>query len=427
MENKSSSDSSISLDSLEVGNGKKSTLKAKTTKENVQTILVPFYEKDVLIKIPKLKKKIKQNVEKRNKNEDKLQESRSYLVNKDAQRSKKASYLEMFRKQFSTNHTEVHNNIDHTEIRSISPQVGDTPNESIGGESTNAINDFYNTEAYNEIYYEKVLNGELERYLNESFEQALNFDEDIMKLEDTFNNLRSVSEVSQPRRHVRRLIEPQIHNVRLGGLGPDMENIKPRLERARSLQRYSEKVRMENRVKIYKKGLEAKNETKVEAIDTRKNSSNKKSKQYNDTQNSYLVNKTLQDNSSIIKKVYHTKSKSADLFKKRDKEKEAKLKDVCNNESQKEGDPKRIKNHMKILSAKDRALRDNIDGRHLRAKSSAKTREIHMETKQNVPPVQINFLVNVGEVRPSSTLKSLEEKHRLYQEKVKSFTNTKNT
>lgn len=405
----SSTRTSISIDSLEEDRKRKSS-KIKNSEDNIDTILVPFYEKDVLIKVPKLSKKLKENTNKHNKKDTKLQESRSYLVNKDLQKNKKSSYLEMFRKQFSSIHLKESDNNEHDEIRSISPQVGDTSKISIGGESSNQVNEFYNTESYNEIYYDKLLNGELEQYLNESFEVDLNTD-------DAYNNLKSVSEVSQPRRNIRRTIEPQMQNVRLGGLGPDMENIKPRLERARSLQRYSEKVRMENRVKIYKKAYDN-NDTNVKK---RKASSNKKNNQ-DSSQNSYLMNKILQEN--IYKNVCNDKSKSSNIMKKR--EKDTQSKNNNNIDKQNEDNTKQVKNRIKTMSAKYSEVSRNTKSHDSRAKSSSKSRQTDLNPKTDEPPVHMKFLLDVGEVRPSSALKFLEEKHRLYQEKIKSFTNTQN-
>lgn len=424
MDKKSRSASNISLDSLEVAHNKKLPLQGKLKDDNVDTILVPFYENDVLIKVPKGNKKLRQTgdtINKRNAQRE-TQQPTGYLINKNFQKGKKISYLETFRKQFSSNFNEKINK-DPNEIRSISPEVGDTERESFGEDySNNGASDFYNTEAYNEMYYQQVMNQELEQYLNQSLEDRLRFDEDIRsKSQDdgNDNNLRSVSEVSRPRRHVRRTTVPIVQNVKLGGLGPDMENIRPRLERAKSLQRYSEKVRMENRLKIYKKEMEVENEKKAkkEASAKSRSSSANKTKEQNTKKSSYLVDKTQEK--SLVKKI-HTNLKS-DV-----KERKVKGKDpnICNeNLKEKESKSSRVI-ERKLLSAKDNIQKYLKAGYETTMKrASARSHSVSTEEKRNtdVSPVEIRFTVNVGGLRPSSALKTLEEKHRIYQEKVKGF------
>lgn len=426
MDKKSRSASNISLDSLEVAHNKKSPLQGKLKDDNVDTILVPFYENDVLIKVPKGNKKLRQTGDTLNKRnaQRETQQPTGYLINKNFQKGKKISYLETFRKQFLSNFNEKINK-DPNEIRSISPEVGDTERESFAEDySNNGASDFFNTEAYNEMYYQQVMNQELEQYLNQSFEDRLRFDEDIRsKSQDDGddNNLRSVSEVSRPRRHVRRTTVPIVQNVKLGGLGPDMENIRPRLERAKSLQRYSEKVRMENRLKIYKKEMEAENEKKAKkepSVKSRSSSANK-TKEQNTKKSSYLIDKT-QENSLGIKMIYN-KSKS-DV-----KELNVKDKDTnnnCNkNLKEKESKSSRVI-ERKLLSAKDNIQKYLKAGYETTMKrGSARSHSVNTEEKRNtdVSPVEIRFTVNVGGLRPSSALKTLEEKHRIYQEKVKGF------
>lgn len=426
MDKKSRSASNISLDSLEVASNKKSSLQEKAKNEFVDTILVPFYENDVLIKVPKGIKKQRQTSDKLNKRnaQKEIQQPCGYLMNKNFQKGKKTSYLEIFRKQFTSNCNEMINK-DPNEIRSISPEVGDTERESFGDDySNNCVSDFYNTEAYNEMYYQQVLNQELEQYLNQSLEDGLRFDEDIRsKSQDDIddNNLRSVSEVSRPRRHVRRTTGPIVQNVKLGGLGPDMENIRPRLERAKSLQRYSEKVRMENRLKIYKKEIEVENEKKAkkEASVKSRSSSANRTREQNTKKSSYLVDKA-QEKSLGAKQIY-TKSKSADS-----KERQIKVKKTnnCNeNLKEKESKPNRVI-ERKLLSAKDNIQKYLKAGYETTKKrASARSHSVSNDEKRNsvVSPVEIRFTVNVGGPRPSSALKSLEEKHRIYQEKVKAF------
>ncbi|CAH2090892.1 unnamed protein product [Euphydryas editha] len=438
MDNKSRSSSNISLDSLE-NDFKRESLKQKPFEENVDTILVPLYERDVLIKVPKRKKKQNQCDDKCKKNNFKSQkesnELTNYLVNKDSRRVRKTSYLEMFRKQFTSNSTESQNKTNINEIRSISPEFGDTERESIGNESYTHGNDFYNTESYNDIYYDKLMKRELQQYLEQSFEEILHFDEDLSKFPDNMNdnNLRSVSEVSQPRRRLKSKMISPIQNVHLGGLGPDIEKIKPRLERARSLQRYSEKVRMENRLKIYKKEVQDE-KAEREASTTRRPLIAKTHQK--DNKNTYLFNKSFQENTPLIKKICHSKSKSADVQKFREREEKkplAKNEIEMKNDSEKNKKEKLLKvtkamDQKKTLSAKGQCKKGATEDRSLRLKSNYKFKKSTTESKQNeeVSPLKISFMVNVGGVRPSTALRSLEEKHRMYQEKVKQYSTSIN-
>ncbi|XP_045450580.1 MATH and LRR domain-containing protein PFE0570w-like [Melitaea cinxia] len=361
MDNKSRSSSNISLDSLEF-DVKRELLKQKSIEDNVDTILVPLYERDVLIKVPKRKKKQNQGDDKcmkqNCKSQKEVNEVANYLVNKDSRRTRRTSYLDIFRKQFTSNCTETQNKINNNEIRSLSPEFGDTERESIGNESYNHSNDFYNTESYNEIYYDKLMKQELQQYLEQSFDEVLNLEEDVSKFPDSVNdnNLRSVSEVSAPRRRLKTKIISPIQNVHLGGLGADMETIKPRLERARSLQRYSEKVRMENRLRIYKKEVRDEKPER-EASTTRRLPTTKNTK-----------------------------------------------------------------------SAKDPYMKETAGDRSSKLKPNSKVKKSTTDSKHNeeASPLQINFMVNVSGVRPSTALRSLEEKHRMYQEKVKQYTTSVN-
>ncbi|CAG9561392.1 unnamed protein product [Danaus chrysippus] len=415
--------SDISLDSLEIGQKKNSSAKVKKSRENVDTILVPFYEKDILIKVPKGNKNQPINIRKSKENNDKSKNSqmRSYLMNKYSKKDKKTSYLEAFRKQFSSNFSTVQNK-NEDEIRSISPEFGDTERESIeNGIDNNCEGEFYNTESYNEIYYEKLMNRELKQYFDDFMgdELQLNVDIERKSTEDTnIDNLKSVSEVSQAQHHARRTTVPPIQNVHLGGLGPDMENIKPRLERARSLQRYSEKVRMENRLRIYKKSVETDKEKRAERLTSSKQreAPERISREPKENKTSYLVNRTEQEKSSATKKIY--KSKSADVQKKR-KEKSFMEK-------------KSNKNDVNIIKEEDKRNTEpscmESPKASSRIKSSARTRTKPEEKPNNseVAPVHISFLVNVGGVRPSSALRALEAQHRVYQEKVKALLETNN-
>ncbi|CAH0584450.1 unnamed protein product [Chrysodeixis includens] len=445
MDKNSSTDSNISLDSLETFK-RKPSIKTRVSEEKVDTILVPFYEKDVLIKVPKDQKRKQNNTgnkyfrlkEKLNKE---ISQANSYLVNKDRDKNKRTSYLEMFRKQFTPNQADKRK--DNNEIRSLSPEFGDTERESIGDDANNPVPHdifFYNTEPYNEKYYEKLVNRDIQSYLENSFddqEDDLQFVEEINSkpddiCDDNTDNLRSVSEVSHRRRLRRATVEP-IQNVKLGGLGPDIEKIKPRLERARSLQRYSEKVRMENRLRIYKKTCQTEIEKKVEKDVSVKRTATAKEGPSKERQvevsASYLVNKSINDKSSKTLKTSYLKSKSADVqrIRERNAEKERQKHQPAPPAATQKTDAGVQKSESKKIELKPDVHKMRCEARtKLRTKSSSKNKAINTEAGANVPPVQISFMVNLGGARPSSALKSLEEKHRMYQEQVKAFMDNNN-
>lgn len=437
METHSSSESNISMDSLENVFTKEGKQRAPPSEDNVETILVPFYENDVLIKIPKDQKK-KQNQEHNNKLRKESQTSNSYLIKKDAKKVKRTTYLEMFRKQFAP--ANIEKKKDEREIRSISPEFGDTERESIGDDESNHVTEYYNTEAYNEMFYDKILNQDntMENFLENSFEKSLRFMEELRSKspdDSAENNLKSISEVSQPRRQRRATVQP-IQNVKLGGLGPDMEKIKPRLERARSLQRYSEKVRMENRLKIYKKSVQADIEKKAERETSAKRRESVKETLKDEHNTSYLLNRLEQDRTTKSAKKIYLKSKSADVQRIRDRTKDKELskderskKHVYAKETPQQDQRDKKKptqpqaTYYKV--EKDRKVPDtDTDSRYHSVRSSARNRGINTDRESHgkeILPMQIWFSVDVGGLRPSSALKSLEEKHKMYQEQVKNF------
>lgn len=443
MEKRSSSDSSISADSLELGRRRKAMEKPKSSDENVETILVPFYENDVLIKVPKSYKK-NQNANKSDKLKRDVQPN--YLINKN--NLKRPSYLEMFRRQFSPDRAKE-SAYDDCEVNSLLPEFGDTERESIGEEPNNenvSENDYYNTESYNELFYEKILQQDAAIYLDNSLEQALLFKADIRSKtsEDADDsNLKCMSEVEPVRRRSRTATAQPIMNIKLTGLGPDLEKIKPRLERARSLQRYSEKVRMENRLKIYKAKIQA-DEKKNEDLASSARRSVKTAKDRN-VSPSYLVNKGEvhkgEDKKTIMaRKIYQSQSKSANVNKNKNEGKEKqdaeadrtrnKVGDNLNKERvsrvktsiRKIVDKNREK-ELKPAEAKGQCFR-LLSGKPVVNTTEDKTSPV---SGCSQPPVQISFLVNVGGVRPSSALRRLEEKHRMYQERVKAFKDNNNT
>ncbi|KAI8426080.1 hypothetical protein MSG28_005039 [Choristoneura fumiferana] len=423
------SDSNMSLDSLEEDFNKKTSLKDAISDDNVETILVPFYEKDVLIKVPKdqIRKTKQEKAKYAEKQKKDNQITSSYLVNKDLQRSKRTTYLEMFRKQFVQGHNEKAKT--ETDIRSLSPEFGDTERESIAEDQTNPGEEFYNTESYNEIYYEKLLQQQMED-LEDSSEEGILFNDDEGN-KSPYDNLRSVSEVSPPRRRSRRATVLPAENVKLGGLGPDVELIKPRLERARSLQRYSEKVRMANRLRIYKKSIQDDDQKKQEreAIAKRQSARRQSARDRSEENASYLVNKCSEEKSSqLTNKIYDSKAKSANALK--SKERHAWKEEILSKVKSAKGRDlpvERNRSASRDLRSRnpkgDKKETDDADVK-VRVKSSGRKSRIHTEIKpenSEVPPVQISFLVNFGGVRPSTALRSLEEKHRHYQEQVKAY------
>ncbi|XP_068618669.1 uncharacterized protein [Battus philenor] len=418
--------SNMSLDSLEENFKRAASIKDETSEENLDTILVPFYEQDVLIKVPKSQKK-NQGREEKNKTSKNI--NKSYLINKRTNQSSRNSYLKMFRKKNDPKFDE--NVSEEQEIRSLSPEYGDTERESICEDVNYPNTDFVNTESYNEMYYEKLMEKELNKYLDNSFENEVQLNQDIEnKSLSEQDKLTSVSETSLPKRvshsPMRRAPIDLLNNVKLGGLGPDMEKIKPRLERARSLQRYSEKVRMENRLKIYKKSIEIEKEKLFEKQSSPKqHTKNEATKPDSEgKQSSYLINRTSKDKKSLqlLRKTYCLKSACTPQSNKNEKEKHkgdknVGMSDVVRNKSaSREKKPK-----LQIADQKERV---HYEGIETRKKSAGLNKTINMEEKviNTVPPVKISFMVNFEGVRPSSALKTLEAKHKMYQEKVKKYT-----
>lgn len=435
METRKSSGGNISLDSLENDFQQITTLKEDVSKINVETILVPFYENDVLMKIPKGHTKTQTTQEYSSKTKKVVQTTTSYLVNKNRDSKKKGSYLEMFRKQFIPRPIEKKK--EEQEIRSMSPEFGDTERESFNEDAQEPPTEFYNTECYNELYYQKLLDHETEKYFDDSLDEAQLCELDTVKnksqeiLED---NLKSVSEVTQDRRHTRRATVEPIAHVKLGGLGPDIEKIRPRLERARSLQRYSEKVRMENRLKIYKRSLQADIDKKAERESSSKRQSPAKEKTM-DESISYLVNKNLPQKTPKANQEHCYKSKSANVQKARDREREKEKQQLREKSITRNVEQENETERMSYRQSKSNKPHDNTRARRRlddnttngRVKSSGRSRAVNTETTPTqIPPMQISFLVNVDGLRPSSALQRLEEKHMMYQEKVKTFAVDKN-
>lgn len=418
MEKHSTSDSNLSVDSLEAGHNDTSNRADKTSDDNVDTILVPFYENDVLIKVPK-DKKVTQKKKETNKR-SKPSRLPTYLANKD--RNKNSSYLNIFHKQIEKNTQKKTQPQDKNEceISSVYPEFGDTEPESICETdcASARIAEFCNSEPYNELFYEQLLSQQICNILNASQEdEELRFAEGLEE-----NSLRSVSEISQRRRTRRGPFVPPQNNCRLGGLGPDMEAIKPRLERARSLQRYSEKIRMDNRLKIYRNLVT--HDTEIEITPTTKRNSTKEKSQSarKESNTSYLVNKTQTSKLKAGKQVSdQKKTKPAEANRgslpsreNQNEDRSSRRSDILTQVGQ-EVLKRRTQNEEK-----KKVDEPKID----KVKSISKAINTEADsTDAEIPPVQISFMVNLkGGLRSSSALRSLEEKHRMYQEKVKAYT-----
>lgn len=421
------SESNFSLDSLDEDFKTKMSVRhtpSSEHSEDLDTILVPFYDKDVLVKVPKEQKR-KQNKQGPSKDKEIEPRNTSYLVNKDVRKTKRPTYLDMFRKKFAAPQKPNLKSNEDVDICSLSPEFGDTDRDSIGEDASHPVAEFYNTESYNEIFYEKLLTQDLENYIS-SYEDELN-KEDVnidskLQQEMAIENLKSVSEVSQINPPARRgTIKQPMPNVKLGGLGPDVEKIKPRLERARSLQRYSEKVRMENRLRIYKKTVQQEND-KVE----RESSASQRKQRTEprlpvETSVSYLVNKSTTRQKSPQIKLLSSVSKSADP-----KIGRTALETVYvtkNKPPSRTNNKNTTNNNTNIEPVANTTRYKQRDTGNARAKSSTRNKGINTEIKTTIeiPPVHINFMVNMGGMRPTSALMNLEEKHRMYQEQVKAF------
>lgn len=430
MDRHSSDESSYSIDSLDEEFKRKLSIKDGESNTNVDTILVPFYDKDVLIKVTKHQTHVKkhENTNKFDKYSEKQNQhnsQRSFLMNKNRKNSKHSSYLEMFRKQFSFNYKDL-KTINY-EIRSLSPEVGDTERESISEVIDNLATEFFNTESYNEIYYEKLINEGYEQCLDNSLEELRIVDKIRSKSPNELadNNFRSVSEVSQPRRRLRRVTVEPVQNVKLGGLGADVEKIKPNLERAKSLQRYSERVRMANRVKIYKKSIETDNEKKNEKqalaryTDQSYSAKGSNRNQVNRQNSTFLVNKNVLDETSKLRSTVNSyKSKSANI--QRIKERTIENVQHLKSASKKHDTfiPKQeVKNSLYVENNKTKVNREGKLKSAVRSKKEDKT----LSNSKDIPPVHISFMVNIGGARASSALKTLEEKHQMYQDQIRSF------
>ncbi|GBP24007.1 hypothetical protein EVAR_10108_1 [Eumeta japonica] len=397
--------------------------------------MVPFYENDVLIQIPKSQKKNLKGAQHSEKNSKKRTSAlsteakstqKNYLINHLKTKKERNSYLEAFRKRFPQFRPEEKSK--DIELDSMYPEFGDTERESIGEESCPNTAEFYNTEVYNELFYEKLLEERFDRgcSLSSSLDDQTTSPNEIRtKHSETHDKINSRIRSERQRRPLRRRSTPPMAVQSPGGLGPDMEKIRPRLERARSLQRYSEKVRMENRLRIYKNAVQKEKE-KTDRENLRQLSA-KRGVSINETgmegknfKISYLVNSTLKESATKEKSrnFHESKAKSADVTKRRNtfytRDEKATDEPLHNsresNQSSNEGG-------NAIFFKKDHG-NANVNDKGERNKNPRNT---CTGKTRGSPPVQINFSVNVGQMKPTSALRNLEEKHRLYQEKVKSF------
>ncbi|XP_061714915.1 uncharacterized protein LOC133523386 [Cydia pomonella] len=420
MEKHSNNSNNISADSLEENFKNKTSLVDTNSDDNVETVVVPFYEKDVVMKVPKDIKRVKQEKLKPKPKVKKEENASSYLVNKNMQSKRSSTYLEKFRNQFLPNYVE--NKQDGPEIRSISPEVGDTDrgNLSFGDEEQgNPVEEFHDTEAYNEIYYENLLQREVVNYSDTSSVEDVCFNDDLEN-KSPEDNLKSVSEVSQPRRPLRRVtMEPNV-NVKLGGLGPDLESIRPQMMRTRSLQRYSDRVRAANRVSIYKKNVTENKQTDIESDpkSERKSTHNIPRRRVTEEKVSYLVNKSSEKTVQVLRKSHVSKSANPN--------KTSEVQETYEHSKRKSAGKKaleKLRHRNKPAHDGDVEQRTKNDSIEVRVRSGSKTIKTEIKPNNNeVPPIHISFLVNV-ENNTGSALKNLEEKHRRYQEMVKQYVN----
>ncbi|XP_063363406.1 uncharacterized protein LOC134652174 [Cydia amplana] len=422
MEKHSNNSNNISADSLEENFRNKTLLVDTNSDDNVETVVVPFYDKDVVMRVPKDIKRIKQEKMKPKPKVKKEQNASSYLINKNLQGKRSSTYLEKFRTQFLPNYIE--NKQNEPEIRSISPEVGDTDrgNLSFGDEEqSNPIEEFHNTEVYNEIYYENLLQREVPNYSDTSSVEDVCFNYDLEN-KSPEDNLKSVSEVSQPRRPFRRvMLEPNV-NVKLGGLGPDLESMRPQMMRTRSLQRYSDRVREANRVSIYKKTVTENKQSDMECElkSERKSTHRTPTRRVTEEKVSYLVNKSADKTVQVLRKSHVSKSTNPN------KKSEVQENDGEHSNRKSAGKKalEKLRHRNKPAHVVDVEKRMKNDSIEVRVKSGTKTIKTEIKPKNNlqVPPIHISFLVNV-EHNTGNALKNLEEKHRRYQEMVKQYVN----
>ncbi|XP_063535338.1 uncharacterized protein LOC134745276 [Cydia strobilella] len=421
MEKNSNNSDNISADSLEENFKNKTSLVDTNSDDNVETVVVPFYEKDVVMKVPKDIKRVKQEKIKPKTKVKREQKASSYLVNKNMQSKRSGTYLEKFRNQFLANY--VDNKQNEPEIRSISPEVGDTDrgNLSFGDEGQgNPVEEFHDTEAYNEIYYANLLQREVANYSDTSSVEDVCFNDDLEN-KSAEDNLKSVSEVSQPRRPLRRVtLEPNV-NVKLGGLGPDLESIRPQMMRTRSLQRYSDRVREANRVSIYKKTVTENKQSDMECELKleRKSTHRTPTRRVTEEKVSYLVNKSSEKTVQELRKSYVSKSTNPN------KTSEVQEKDGEHSKRKSAGKKalEKLRHRNKPAHDVNVEKRTKNDSIEVRVKSGTKTIKTEIKPNNNeVPPIHISFLLNV-ENSSGNALKNLEEKHRRYQEMVKQYVN----
>ncbi|XP_063382030.1 uncharacterized protein LOC134668514 [Cydia fagiglandana] len=420
MEKHSNNSNNISTDSLEENFKNKSSLVDTNSDDNVETVVVPFYEKEVVMKVPKDIKRVKQGKMKPKTKVKKEQNAASYLVNKNMQSKRSSTYLEKFRNQFLPHY--VDNKQNEQEIRSLSPEVGDTDRGDLSlsdEEQGNPVEEFRDTEAFNEIYYDNLLQREVANYSDTSSVENVGFN--YVLENQSPEDLKSVSEVSQPRRPLRRVtLEPNV-NVKLGGLGPDLESMRPNMMRTRSLQRYSDRVREANRISIYKKTVTENKQSDMECElkSERKSTHCTPTRRVTEEKVSYLVNKSSEKTTQVLRKSHVSKST------KPNKTTEEQASDGEHSKRKSAGKKAFEKLRHRYKSAYDGhpEKRKNNDSIEVRVKSGSKTIKTQIKPANNeVPPIHISFLVNV-EHSTGNALKNLEEKHRRYQEMVKQYVN----
>ncbi|XP_063623824.1 uncharacterized protein LOC134795820 [Cydia splendana] len=420
MEKHKHNSNNISADSLEENFKNKSSLVDTNSDDNVETVVVPFYEKDVVMKVPKNIKYVKQGKIKPKTKVKKEQNAASYLVNKNMQSKRSSTYLEKFRNQFLPHYLE--NKQNELEIRSLSPEVGDTDRGDLSlddEEQGSPVEEFRDTEAFNEIYYQNLLQREVANYSDTSSVENVCFN--YVLENKSPEDLKSVSEVSQPRRPLRRVtLEPNV-NVKLGGLGPDLESMRPQMMRTRSLQRYSDRVREANRISIYKKTVTENKQSDMECElkSERKSTHCTPTRRVTEEKVSYLVNKSSEKTTQVLRKSHVSKSTNPI------KTSEEQTSDGEHSKRKSAGKKafEKLTHRNKPAHDGHAEKRTNNDSIEVRVKSGSKTIKTEIKpTNNEVPPIHISFLVNV-EHSTGNALKNLEEKHRRYQEMVKQYVN----
>lgn len=249
MEKHCSTDVNISL------NGSTCSKYGSEVKTKYDTILVPFYENDVLINVDCCPKRCWNNT-------SRYQKKETNPVNqyREKEKTRRPTYLEIFRKQLASNYADK--KIDDKEINALSPYFYEKKN----AEKENSLTNFINHELSIDTYYKKIINGDIQMYKDKSYDEDFEFVSNSQH--QSLINLREILDASVSRRQsTRTMIEPYV------------EQFKSPYNRTKSLQRQSEKVRMANRLKMYRKSVQDDFDNKMSAgVPVKQRNLNRKSK-----------------------------------------------------------------------------------------------------------------------------------------------------